>query len=270
MFERWRERAAHDVGLRGLVVAGYRFACRCALAVFVTAGLVWLRDYLTSGYLPMLPVLGNASAVTFVLATLGFAVAAGLWLADLAGPARVVAAGALAAWLVTAVVFQLVMGGTMPLVERTDPAQAALPAWTSLAVLAALAVRQERPATPIVTAGGLGVVLVAGLAWTASGLVPDGPAGYLMAAEPPVWPPAVLDRGFDTLHTMALTGWALLLAVGIAAWRVDRRLLVAAVWLVPFVLLSQLASLTPAVLVLALLVAVGLPPVVLVATRGRS
>lgn len=45
---------------------------------------------MSTGFVPMLPVLGAASLVTFVLAAVGYPAAALLWITGRAGAARVV------------------------------------------------------------------------------------------------------------------------------------------------------------------------------------
>ena len=243
MLEAWRDAAREDVRERGYAVASWRFATMAALVVMSGAVLVWLRAYLVTGYVPMLPVLGAASLGTFVLAAVGYPAAALLWITGRARAARVAGSVAAAGWVLTAVVFQLWLGGSLSVAGEVDAAQAALLAWTLLAGMALAALWQPRPRARALATTLLLVAVGAMVVFARGGVLLQDSGGYLVVDERGGWLPAVLDRGpLDTLHTGALTAWALLVVIGIVCWWIDRRLVLAACWLAPFVALSQVRA----------------------------
>ncbi|MEX1164437.1 MAG: hypothetical protein WEB03_12745 [Nitriliruptor sp.] len=228
-----------------------------ALLVTSAAVLVWLRAYLTTGYVPMLPVLGGASLATFVVAAIGYPVAALLWIDGRGRAARVVGSAAAAGWLLTAVVFQLLLGGSLQVAGEIEAPQSALLAWTFLAVVAAAGLWQP-PSRARRSAATVLLVTIAVVVFTARGGVQlQGASGYLVVDGGAGWLPAGLDRGpFDTLHTGAFTAWVLLLVTGIGCWWIDRRLALAACWLAPFVAFSQLGAAGPAAISIGLVAVV--------------
>jgi hypothetical protein len=256
VLEAWRDAARQDVRQRGHAAAGWRFATMAALVAMSGAVLVWLRAHLATGYVPMLPVLGAASLATFLLAAVGYPTAALLWITGRGRAARVAGSVAAVGWLLTAVVFQLLLGGSLRVAGDVDAAQSALLAWTLLAGMALSALWQPRPrarglaTTLLIAAVGAMVVFARG------GVRLKDSSGYLVLDEGGGWLPAWLDRGpLDTLHTGALTAWALLVVIGIVCWWIDRRLVLAACWLAPFVALSQLRAAGATVIGVGLVIA---------------
>lgn len=148
------------------------------------------------------------------------------------------------AWLLTAVVLQLLLGGSLQVAGQVDAAQSALLAWTLLAMLGVAATWQPPPrsrrtwlAVAVVTLVAVGLLARGGVDLAASS------GTYRLVSERGSWLPRLLDGGpLDTLHTGALLSWVGLLVVGVAAWRIDRRLVVAAAWLAPFAVLSQVRA----------------------------
>jgi hypothetical protein len=239
-----------------------------ALVVMSGAVLVWWRAYLTTGYVPMLPVLGAASLVTFALTAVGYPAAALLWTTGRERAARVVGFVAATGWLLTAVVFQLLLGGSLSVAGEVDAAQSALLAWTLLAGMAVGALWQPRPRAQGLATTLLLVAVMAMLLFARGGVRLQGASGYLVLDESGGWLPALLDRGLlDTLHTGALTAWALLVVFGIGCWRIDRRPALAACWLTPFVALSQLRAANAIVIGVGLIVTAA--TVALGASSGR-
>ena len=256
MLEAWRDAALEDVRERGYVASSWRFATMAALVVMSGAVLVWLRAYLATGYVPILPVLGAASLVTFVLAGVGYPAAGLMWTTGRERAARVVGSVAAAGWLLTAVVFQLLLGGSVSVAGEVDAAQCALLAWTLLAGMAVGALWQPRPSARGLATALLLVAVAAMLLFARGGVRLQDASGYLVLDESAGWLPALLDRGpLDTLHTGALTAWALLVVIGIGCWRIDRRPALAACWLAPFVALSQVRGADATVLGIGLIVA---------------
>lgn len=137
--------------------AGWRVALVAAVMVQTVVAGVRLRQWMVDGFVPMLPVLGAASAYTFAAALGGFLAGTVAWLCRLARTARVLAAMAFTSWFVTVFVFQLALSGYHGSV-------AGLVAWTYVAALATWGLRQPRPTTPwtvgIMTAAA-GVIAVA-------------------------------------------------------------------------------------------------------------
>lgn len=268
MLEAWRDAAREDVRERGHAAASWRFATMAALVVMSGAVLVWLRAYLATGFVPMLPVLGAASLVTFVLATVGYPAAALLWTSGRERAARVVGSVAATGWLLTAVVFQLLLGGSLSVAGEVDTAQSALLAWTLLAAMALGALWQPRPRAQGLAITLLVAVVAAMVLFARGGVLLQDTSGYLALDESGGWLPALLDRGpFDTLHTGALTAWALLVIIGVGCWWIDRRPALAACWLAPFVALSQVRGADAAVIGVGLVVAAA--TVALGASSGR-
>lgn len=254
MLESWRSRANADVSDRGHLLAGWRLATSLALAAVAASSLVWLRDYLSGGIVPMLPVLGAASAVTFVIATVGFPTATALWIGRRTRAARLCGLVAMTCWIVTAVVFQLLLGGSLQVTGQIPADQMGLLAWTFLAAAATAGLWQAPPGSPRAVGGAVIGVAVAAIFLTSTGVQPlSDSSGYLVVDASPAWLPAALDGGANTLHTSVLVSWALLMIVGIVAWRIDPRPAIAALWLLPFVLLSQLPEAGPAVLIIGLM-----------------
>lgn len=83
----------------------------------------------------MLPVLGAASAVTFVIATVGLPAATALWIGGRMRAARLCGLVAMTCWIVTVVVFQLLLGGSLQVTGQIPADQMELLAWTFLAAL---------------------------------------------------------------------------------------------------------------------------------------
>lgn len=235
--ESWRERAWGETRQLGHLAVGWKTATTVAVVVFAAACLVWLRDFLATGTLPMLPVLGNASAVTFVMATLAFRIGALAWVLGRSRYAGAVGAVGFGCWVLTALVFQLWLSGSIQL-DPMHVTEAEVLAWTLLAGMAAAGLRGPRPRA---AAPALGVAVVAALLFTSTGAQPvGGQSSLYMVLVTPAWIPWPLWQGADTLHTSLLVGWALLAVVGLALWRLDPRPALAALWLFPFFAVSQL------------------------------
>ncbi|CAN5551725.1 hypothetical protein BH23ACT6_BH23ACT6_24540 [soil metagenome] len=205
------------------------------------------------------------SLVTLVLAAVGYPAAALLWTPGRERAARVVGSVAAAGWLLTAVVFQLLLGGSLSVASEADAAQSALLAWTLLTEMALGVLWQPRPRARGL-ASMLLLVAVAAMVLSARGGVRlQDASGYLAVDESGGWLPAWLDRGpLDTLHTGALTAWTLLVLIGIGCWWIDRRPALAAGWLAPFVALSQVRRAGTTVL------GIGMVVVVAVLASGAS
>lgn len=258
MLDAWRTAARDAVRRNGYAGASWRFATLAALLVMACATPVWLRAYLTTGYLPMLPVLGAASLVTFVVAAIGYPASALLWTVGRQRAARTVAIAALVGWLLTTVVFQLWLGGTLQVEGQVDAAQASLLAWTFLAVIAVAALWQPPSRARGAAAATLLVAMTAAFVFARGGVPLEDTGGYGALEGAAGWLPSLLDRGsLDTLHTAVLIGWVLLLVLGVLSSRIDRRPILAAVWLAPFVAMSQLRSAGAVMIGIGLMVTAG-------------
>lgn len=99
MFEAWRSGARDAVHRDGFAGASWRVATTVALLAIACATPVWLRGYLAAGLLPMLPVLGAASFMSFVVAAVGYPTASLLWVVGTRRTAQVIAAVAGAVFL---------------------------------------------------------------------------------------------------------------------------------------------------------------------------
>lgn len=184
----WVERAReHRRSSGSWFAAGRRIALVVAVMVQVVVAGVWLRQWFADGLVPMLSVLGAASAYTFVGALSAFIVATAAWLCRLGRLARVLARVAFALWFVTVFVFQLGLSGD-------TSGAVALMGWTYLAVLATWGLHQPRPTAPRAMGSATAAAGVIAVAMTPSVLAPTI-AGWLLQApwgvEPswvaPVW-----------------------------------------------------------------------------------
>lgn len=175
--------------------------------------------------------------MTFVVATVAFPVGAGAWLLGQSRMARAAGVVGFVGWVLTAVVFQLLLSGSLH-VDPMHVTAAEVLAWTFVAGMAAFGMRQPRPR---VAAPALAATIVLALLFTDTGAQPVGESsGYLILQASPAWMPRWLYQGVDTLLTSALVAWALLAVAGLALWRLDPRPAFAALWLLPFFGLSQL------------------------------
>lgn len=219
----WAARAnEHRREAGGWLAAGWRAATVAAVVVLVAISVAWMSQWVTSGFVPMLPVLGNASAATFLVALGGFAVAAVVWLVGLARAARWVSGIALVSWTVTVLIFQMALAGGAP-------DQLVLVAWTYLAVLATWALWQPPPSVPSAVGAVTGVACSAVAWWSWSG---DPGYGLVLA-----------DLRFamarvDTLEFLVLATWALAAVVALLVIRRDPRMVVALAALLPVVALA--------------------------------
>jgi hypothetical protein len=181
-----------------------------------------------------------------------------LWSVGRQRAARTVGIAALVGWLLTAVVFQLWLGGSLQVAGQVDAAQASLLAWTFLAVIAATALWQSPPRARGGAAATLLVAVIAAFVFARGGVSLEDTGGYLVLEGPVGWLPTLHDRGpLDTLHTAVLVAWALMVGVGTVCWRIDRRPVLAAAWLAPFVAMSQLRSAGAVTIGLGLVVTAG-------------
>jgi hypothetical protein len=228
----WTVRARqHRRDAGGWLAAGWRAATLAAVVLQVAVSLAWGWHWSTSGFVPMLPVLSNASAVTFLLALAGFTLAAVAWLAGQTHAARWLSGVALGSWAVTVLLFQMVLSGGAP-------SQLVLVAWTYLAVLATWALWQPRPSYPATVAIVTAAVAAATLWWVSA--VPDTEPGYLRLADTGLFTrPNVDTLQILTLQILLLAGWALAAVIALLAVRRDPRPITAVAGLLPFALLTH-------------------------------
>lgn len=222
----WSERAhQHRRSSGSWSAAGRRVALVAAVMLQVVVAGVWLRQWVIDGFLPMLPVLGAASAYTLVGALYGFIAAAVAWLVGLAGPARVVARVAFASWLVTVCIFQVALSGHTPSI-------AVLLAWTYLAALATWGLGQPPPANPAAVGMWTAVAGVVAAAAVALPWTPDS-SDWLRQAQ---W-------GSGHLWWVE-PAWVVGAIVAIVVARKDPRWVIAASLLLPLVVFLRPPALT--------------------------
>jgi hypothetical protein len=228
----WTERARRHLREVGPLASGWRLAIGIAIVAQLVVSVIWLRDWALTGTPAVLAgTLGGASAITYGLALVGFAVGAVTWLAGLPRVARMAGGTAITAWLLTVVVFHALSNPFwMSWLEVVF--------WTYLAALAAIGMTQPPPTNRRV-AGAVTLVVLAASQLLTTGVVPMSDVAVLVIHEQTI-PIALLDRGGDTLHTALRTGWTLYAIAGLALVRIDPRHAVAACWLFPFLALNHL------------------------------
>lgn len=221
----------------GWLASGWRTTTVIAVVIQVAVVVLWAQQWLTDGFVPMLPVIGNASAITYVVALVGLPLAAGAWLAGWERAAKVLSAAALLCWAVTVFVFQMALaGGTRDL--------GMLVAWTYLAVLAAWALWQPRPTYPRAVAALTAALVVGTLAGSIATSAPGMQSGQLQIAG--------LAR-IQTLPGVMILGWAGLALIGLLMASRDPRPVIAASLLLPFAALLHPPALRPLALGVAVL-----------------
>ena len=230
----WAERAQqHRRAAGGWLAAGWRMATVAAVMLLVVMAVVWLRQWVVDGYVPMLPVLGALSAWTFVVAMGGVIAATATWLAGMARTTRVLATLAVVAWLVTVLVFQLMLSGHVGRV-------AVLVAWTYVLAMATRALWQPPPAVPV-TVGG---------ATVAASLI-------ALATTPSVFEPSLaglFPHAHASVPHWVIPAWGIAALVAMLATPRDPRWVVGTSLLLPLVVLIHRPVLGPATLGLTSLV----------------
>jgi len=221
----------------GWLASGWRTSTIIAVVIQVAVAALWGQQWLTKGFVPMLPVIANASAATYLVALVGFLLAAGAWLAGWTRAAKLLSSGALLSWTVTVFVFQMVLsGGTH--------AQGMLVAWTYLAVLATWVLWQPRPTYPRAVALLTVVLTLGAVAGSIATDTAGAQAGQLQIAG--------LVR-IQTLPGVMILGWAALALIGLLMFRRDPRPVIAATFLLPFAALLHPPVLRPLALGVAVL-----------------
>lgn len=213
----WFERAhQHRRASGGWLAAGWRMATVAAVMLQVVMAVVWLRQWIVDGYVPMLPVLGALSAWTFVIAMGGFIAATATWLVGMARTTRVLATLAVVAWLVTVLVFQLMLSGYI--------GNVAVPfGWTYVAAMATWGLWQPRPAVPVAVGSATVVACTVALATTPSVFEPSR-AGLLQHAQ-------------SNVPSWIIPAWGIAALVAILTAPRDPRWVIATSLLLPLVVL---------------------------------
>jgi hypothetical protein len=198
----------------------------------LVVAVVWLRDWALTGTTAVLPhMIGNASAITYGLALIGFVIGAVAWLAGRRRVAQIAGAIAIVSWVLTVGVFHALSNPMW--IDWFD-----IVVWTYLATIATIGMFQPPPTHRRLAGATALVALLATQALT-TGATPITSVADLVVTQQPI-PIGLLDLGADTLHTALRTSWTLLAIAGLAMVGIDPRPAVAACWLFPFLALNHL------------------------------
>lgn len=221
----WRSRSRAHIRRHGLLTAGIDLAGVLSLLGWVLLAASWSRAWTTTAMAPLLPVVGSASAVTY-LAALGAVLLGGLsWVLAWRPGARIAGAIAVVGWLAT-LGFQSIGG-------YRGVAWSGLVALTGALVLGARALR--RPPTPAARLWVAITLTLAAVAWLLSGPSPTE-LGYSWGGH------SVEFLGGRLLWTFGTTStelqwlpvvWFALVLVALPIARVDARPIVASAVLLP-------------------------------------